>query len=143
MKSLEIPAEKARLGEVTDFVLGFAEELGFGKKELFKLKVCTEEIFVNVASYAYAPDTGTVTVTADGSEDPLSVTLSFSDSGTPFDPLAKPDPAKKRPLSQARKGGLGIFITKKMMDEVSYAYQDGRNVLTIRKTIPPTESSHE
>ena len=143
MISLEIPAEKARLTEVLDFVLGFAEKIGFGKKELFQLKVCTEEIFVNVASYAYAPDTGMITVTADESVDPLSVTLSFIDSGTPFDPLAKPDPAKNRPFSQAKKGGLGIFITKRMMDEVSYAYQDGRNILTIRKTIPPTENAHE
>ena len=143
MISLEIPAEKARLTEVLDFVLGFAEKIGFGKKELFQLKVCTEEIFVNVASYAYAPDTGMITVTADESVDPLSVTLSFIDSGTPFDPLAKPDPAKDRPFSQAKKGGLGIFITKRMMDEVSYAYQDGRNILTIRKTIPPTENAHE
>ena len=143
MKSLEIPAEKARLSEVLDFVLGFAEELGFGKTVLFQLKVCTEEIFVNVASYAYAPDTGMITVTADGSADPLTVTFSFIDSGKPFDPLAKPDPAKDRPLSQAKKGGLGIFITKKLMDEVSYAYEGGRNILTIRKNHVPTENSHE
>lgn len=143
MKRLEIPAEKARLTEVLNFVLGFSEELGFGKKELFQLKVCTEEIFVNVASYAYAPDTGMITVTADGSADPLSVTVSFIDSGTPFDPLSKPDPAKDRPFSQAKKGGLGIFITKKLMDEVSYAYQDGSNILTIRKTIPSTENAYE
>lgn len=143
MKSLEIPAEKARLGEVTDFVLDFAKKLGFKRKELFQLKLCTEEIFVNVASYAYKPDTGMITVTADGSEAPLSVTLSFADSGKPFDPLAKPDPLKERPLSEAKKGGLGIFLTKKLMDEVSYAYQDGKNVLTIKKTILPTENSHE
>lgn len=136
MKSIEIPAEKAKLSEAVGFVLGFAEELGFDKKELFQLKLCTEEIFVNVASYAYGPDTGMITVNADGSKDPLTVTVSFIDSGTPFDPLAKPDPAKKRPLSQAKKGGLGIFITKKLMDEVSYAYKDGRNVLTIRKSHP-------
>jgi anti-sigma regulatory factor (Ser/Thr protein kinase) len=133
MKSLEIPAEKARLIEVTDFVLDFAKELGFEKKELFQLKICTEEIFVNVASYAYKPDTGMITVIADGSADSLTVTVSFIDSGLPFDPLAKPDPAKKRPLSLAKKGGLGIFLTKKLMDEVSYEYKDGRNILTIRK----------
>ena len=132
MKSLEIPAEKARLSEALDFVLDFAEKLGFEKKELFQLKLCTEEIFVNVASYAYGSDTGLITVTAQGSTDPLSVI----DSGTPFDPLTKPDPAKDRPLSQAKKGGLGIFITKSFMDEVSYAYQDGKNILTIRKTRP-------
>lgn len=136
MKSLEIPAEKARLSEALDFVLDFAEKLGFEKTELFQLKLCTEEIFVNVASYAYGSDTGLITVTAQGSTDPLSVTLSFIDSGTPFDPLTKPDPAKDRPLSQAKKGGLGIFITKSFMDEVSYAYQDGKNILTIRKTRP-------
>ncbi len=133
MRSLEIPAEKARLSEVSNFVLGFAKKLGFEKKELFQLKICTEEIFVNVASYAYKPDTGLITVIADGSDDPTAITLSFIDSGIPFNPLAKPDPAKERPLSQAKKGGLGIFLTKKLMDEVSYAYQDGRNILTIKK----------
>ena len=143
MKSLEIPAEKARLKEVIDFVLDFAEKLGFDKKELFQLKLCTEEIFVNVASYAYKPDTGMITVTADGSENPLTVTLSFIDSGKPFDPLAKPDPGKNRPLSQAKKGGLGIFLTKRFMDEVSYAYQDGKNVLTIKKNHSQAESTHE
>ena len=143
MKSLEIPAEKARLTEVLDFVLGFAEELGFEEKELFQIKICTEEIFVNVASYAYAPDTGLITVTADGSVDPLTVTLSFIDSGKPFDPLAKPDPEKNRPLSLAKKGGLGIFLTKRFMDEVSYAYQDGKNVLTIKKNHSQAESTHE
>ena len=134
MKRLEIPAEKGRLNEVVDFVLDFAEELGFEKKELFQLKVCTEEIFVNVASYAYGDDTGSITVIAKGSEDPLTVTYSFIDSGIPFDPLAKPDPAKNRSFSQAKKGGLGIFITKKLMNEVSYAYQNDKNVLTISKT---------
>lgn len=134
MKSLQIPAEKAGLDEAVDFVLDHARELGFGKKELFQLKLCVEEIFVNVASYAYAPDTGLITVIADESENPLTLTISFIDSGIPFDPLAKPDPDKARPLSQAKKGGLGIFLTKKLMDEVRYAYQDGRNVLTIRKT---------
>lgn len=137
MKSLEIPAEKTRLIEVTEFVLDFAKELGFEKKELFQLKLCTEEIFVNVASYAYKPETGLITVTADGSASPLTVTLSFVDSGTPFDPLAKPDPAKIRPFSQAKRGGLGIFLTKKLMDEVRYAYQDGKNILTIRKNHVP------
>ncbi len=133
MKSLEIPAEKTRLIEVISFVLDYAKNLGFEKKELFQLKLCTEEIFVNVASYAYGADPGMITVVADGCEAPLTITLSFIDSGIPFDPLAKPDPAKKRPLSQAKRGGLGIFLTKKFMDEVSYAYQDGKNILTIRK----------
>lgn len=143
MKSLVIPAEKARLDEVIDFVLDFAEKVGFGKTELFQLELCTEEVFVNVASYAYTPDTGLITVIADGSEDPPAVTLSFIDSGIPFDPLAKADPAKNRPFSQAKKGGLGIYLTKKLMDEVSYKYQDGKNVLTITKSILSTESSHE
>ena len=143
MKSIEIPAEKTRLNEVTGFVLDFAKELGFENKELFQLKLCTEEIFVNVASYAYKPDTGMITVTADGCESPLTVTLSFIDSGKPFDPLAKPDPEKNRPLSQAKQGGLGIFLTKRFMDEVSYAYQDGKNVLTIKKNHSQAESTHE
>lgn len=133
MKSIEISAEKSKLDEVISFIRGYAKELGFGKKEIFELTVCSEEIFVNVASYAYYPGTGLITVVADGTSDPLSLTLSFIDCGTPFDPIAKPDPEKKRPFSEAKKGGLGIFITKRLMSEVFYEYRDGKNILTIKK----------
>lgn len=140
MKSIEIPAEKDNLSEAVSFVVDFAKELGFSKSELFHFKICTEEIFVNVASYAYYPDKGIITVKADSTAEPVSAVIEFSDSGTPYNPLEKPDPKKNRSLSEAKKGGLGIFITKKLMDDISYKFEDGKNILTIKKVLKPKKS---
>ena len=94
-----------------------------------------EEIFVNISSYAYNPETGPATIRAGITEEPLSVIISFIDNGKQYDPLAKPDPDVKIPLKERKKGGLGIFMVKKTMDDVSYEYKDGQNILTITKTI--------
>ena len=97
--------------------------------------MAVEEIFVNISSYAYDPDIGVAQIRVETKEDPLSVVLSFIDGGTPYDPLAKPDPNLKIPLKERRKGGLGIFMVKKTMDGIKYEYKDGHNILTITKNI--------
>ena len=98
-----------------------------------QIDVAVEEIFVNIANYAYSPDTGPATVRLD-IRDGIAV-ITFIDSGVPYDPLAKPDPdvtlsAEDRPI-----GGLGIFLVKKSMDSVSYNYESGKNVLRLKKRI--------
>ena len=99
-----------------------------------QIEVIVEEVFVNIAHYAYAPGTGPATVRfrADGAG---AAELTFIDRGAPYDPLARPDPdvtlsAEERPI-----GGLGIFMVKKSMDDMRYAYRDGRNILTIQKRL--------
>lgn len=92
--------------------------------------IVVEEIFVNIASYAYEyPGIAEITLINEGD----CFTMVFSDGGVPYDPLKKEDPditlsAEERPI-----GGLGIFMVKKMMDEVSYKYEDEHNVLTVKK----------
>ena len=135
MKSLEIPAEKARLAEVIDFVIGFAEKLGFGKKELFQLRLCTEEIFVNIASYAYTPGKGSATVKMELQQDPPTARITFLDRGVPYNPMEKEDPDVTLPAEERDIGGLGILLTKKTMDDVAYEYRDGQNILTLKKKI--------
>ena len=135
MKELTVKAETALLDEVTDFVNAELDELGCPMKAVMQIDLAVEEIFVNIASYAYAPGKGKATVRVELAEEPTTVTITFIDHGIPYDPLAKADPdvglnAEERPV-----GGLGIFLTKKTMDEVGYEYRDGQNILTLKKKL--------
>ncbi len=131
---LRIEATTENLGEVIDFVTGTLTE-ACTPRERMHLEVVTEEIFVNIASYAYPEGTGYVTVLREGGEGPEGLTLVFEDSGVPFDPLAAPDPDLTAPAEERPIGGLGVFLVKQFVDEAKYAYRDGKNILTVRKRI--------
>ena len=88
-----------------------------------------------IASYAYAPGTGIATVCIEIVDDLPVATIAFSDSGVPFDPLKKADPDVTLPAEEREIGGLGIFMTRKFMDNVTYTYKDGKNVLTLKKNL--------
>ena len=94
-----------------------------------------DEIFINIASYAYAPGTGDATVTMDYDAGSGMFSLTFSDSGIPYNPLLKEDPDVNLPAEERSIGGLGIFLVKKTMDDMRYEYRDGRNILTLMKKI--------
>ncbi len=135
MKELDIPAQRENLSEVLKFIDVELEQLGCSMRLQTAIDVAVEEIFVNISSYAYDPEVGQATIRVDVSEDPLTIEIGFIDSGTPYDPLAKPDPNMKIPLRERKKGGLGIYMVKKSMDDISYEYKDGKNILTIKKMI--------
>lgn len=135
MKELDITAVKENLTEVTAFVDSQLEELNCTMKAIMQIDIAVEEIFINISSYAYHPETGPATIRVSVIENPLSVVISFIDHGKPYDPLANPDPDVSLPASQRKIGGLGIFMVKKSMDDVSYEYKDGQNILTIKKSI--------
>ena len=98
-----------------------------------EIDLAIEEIFVNIADYAYTPDIGDVDMKAWISDDGMRLTLIFEDSGTPFDPLEKPDPDITLSASERQLGGLGIFLVKETMDDMTYEYKDGKNQLTLVK----------
>lgn len=135
MKELDVQAVKENLPAVLEFVAGHLKELGCTGRIRTQISVAVEEIFVNISSYAYDPDVGPATIRVETKEEPLSVILSFIDNGRPYDPLAKPDPDIKIPIRYRQKGGLGIFMVKKSMDDVRYEYREGQNILTIVKNI--------
>ncbi len=135
MKSIIVPAVQDELDKVRDFVNEELEQFDCSAKARFQMEVAVEEIFVNIASYAYSPDVGDATVTCEVSDDTLVASVTFADGGKPFDPLAKTDADISADALLEREGGLGILMTKKMMDEVSYSYENGKNILTIRKNI--------
>ena len=106
-------------------------------KAVMLITVALEEIFINIAHYAYPNDSGEVSLAIDFSSESQTMTFQITDSGIPFDPLSKPDPDITLPAEQRQIGGLGIFMMKRTMDEVSYRYEDGQNRLTMKKVLIP------
>lgn len=132
-KEILIPAEVAKLPEVLDFMEEELTEQGCPARLMNRILIAVEEIFLNIADYAYSHKDGVVTMVISKEEELLSIT--FKDSGTPFNPLEKADPKLELELEERNEGGLGIFMVRNMMDEVTYRYENGMNILTIRKKL--------
>ena len=135
MKELIIEADKTNLLTVQSFIDEQLEEAGCPMATQITIDVAVEELFVNIASYAYAQGKGVAVVQVTVHEDPLSVEITFIDNGKQYDLLAKADPDITLPAKERKRGGLGIFMVKKTMDNVSYEYKDGKNILTIKKSL--------
>jgi anti-sigma regulatory factor (Ser/Thr protein kinase) len=134
MKELTLEATPENVDKAIEFVDEMLDEYGCGLKEKAAIDVAVDELFANIAHYAYNPETGYATVKVDVVKEPLSVEITFVDNGKPYDPLAKADPDTTRSIEDREIGGMGIFIVKKSMDAVDYEYKDGKNILTIKKT---------
>ena len=135
MRSMTITAEIANLDAVNEFIFGQLAPYELPKSTLFQIRLAVEEIFVNISSYAYDPSVGPAEVSCEVLEDPLRVVIQFLDHGKPFDPLAQEDPDTSEEGLLAREGGLGILLVKESMDEVSYRYEGGANILTVIKKL--------
>ena len=130
------PASLDQLEQVQAFVAEQLESCSCSSKVKFQLDVAVEEIFVNNAHYAFRPEQmGEATVRCCVGGSPLQVTIQFLDSGKPFNPLAKEDADITLSAEDREIGGLGILMVKKSMDAVDYTYEDGKNILTIKKSI--------
>ena len=130
---LEVVALPELLPDVQAFVEERLSAADCPMKSQMEICVAVEEIFINIASYAYAPEQGTATVRVEVSEDPVAVTITFLDNGVPYDPLKREAPDVSLPASEREIGGLGIFMTRKLMDGVEYEYKDGQNILRLKK----------
>ncbi|MDY6400271.1 MAG: ATP-binding protein [Synergistales bacterium] len=133
MSVLNIDAEVSNLDKVLAFVDEKLESYGCLPKTQMQIDIAVEEIFVNIASYAYNPEKGSAAISVETQEDPLAVIITFTDGGVPYDPLKKPDPDVTLSAEKRQIGGLGIYMVKKSMDNVTYEYKDGKNILTITK----------
>lgn len=132
---ITVPAELEKLKDVNDFIVEKLDELDCPPRAQVQLEIAIEEIFVNIANYAYNPVIGKATVRMDVDEDARRVSLRFEDEGTPYNPLAREDPDITLGAEERGIGGLGIYMTKKSMDDVAYSYEDGKNILVITKQI--------
>jgi anti-sigma regulatory factor (Ser/Thr protein kinase) len=125
------PADINELASVTVFLEEELDKAEASPKLMVTFAVALEELFVNVAHYAYPDSKGTVKIGIDTSGD--SIVVQLTDSGIPFDPVAKPDPDITESADERKIGGLGIYMVKKSMDSMTYEYKDNQNILTISK----------
>ena len=135
MKELTVNATVENIEIVTDFVNEQLEALSCPMKAQMQIDIAIDELFGNIANYAYDPEVGPATVRVEVVDTPLSVVITFIDHGVPYDPLKQEDPDTTRAAEEREIGGLGIYIVKKSMDGISYEYKDGQNILRIRKNI--------
>lgn len=133
MKTLTIQADIKNLGKVLSFIEESLENTGCSIKTGMQISIAVEELFVNIAHYAYVPDTGEVTISIEIHDDPGMAEITFTDRGIPYDPLEKDDPDISLSAEKRKIGGLGIYMVKKSMDLMKYEYTDGCNIVTICK----------
>lgn len=136
MREMTVEATMDNIETVTNFVNQQLTEHGCLERAMVQLDVAIDEVFGNIVRHAYGAETGAATVQVWIEEEPGIIHITFIDQGQPFNPLEKEMPditrlkAKERPI-----GGLGLFMLKRTMDNMTYDYQDGKNVLTIEKKI--------
>lgn len=135
MKELTIEAMPEKIPVITAFVDEQLEQLDCPARAQAQIDIAIDELFSNIVHYAYHPEIGWATVRVEVVEEPLSVVITFIDQGVPYDPLAKLDPDVTLSAEEREVGGLGIYIVKKSMDEITYEYKEGRNILRIRKEL--------
>jgi len=135
MQELTIEANIENLDQVIAFVDQILDDSGCSVRAKLQLDVAVEELYVNIAHYAYEPETGFATIRAETQPEAGTISITFIDSGKPFDPLAKPDPDVTLSAEKRKIGGLGIYMVKKSMDDVRYEYTNGQNILTIVKKL--------
>ena len=135
MKELTIAATVESIETVTDFVNEQLEAYDCPMKVVMQIDIAIDELFSNIAHYAYNPEIGEATVRVEVVEDPLSVIITFIDKGVPYDPLKQEDPDTTLSIEERQIGGLGIYMVKKTMDDITYEYKDGKNILAIKKNL--------
>ena len=135
MKILNVEAVVDNIYKVTDFVDEQLDEAECPLKTKLQLELAIEELFVNIANYAYDSETGMAEIGFEIENDPKTAVFVLSDSGKPYNPLMKEDPDVTLPRRERPIGGLGIFVVKNGMDDMFYEYKDGKNVLTLKKIL--------
>lgn len=130
---IKLPAIHEKYDEMSDFIKTSLREFGFAGELVNKVALASEEILVNIINYAYPDNHGDLSISCLKNEDTEGVTVVFTDDGIAFNPLAKVDPDITKPVEEREIGGLGIYMVKKLMDNVNYERSDNKNILTIKK----------
>jgi len=132
MKKLVVPAKLENLDKASDFITRGGKSLGFDEKKLSQIKLAAEEVIVNIINYAYPKGEGEIEISYSQRDDG-AFKIEIIDRGIPFDPLSLPDPDVGASLEERKIGGLGIYLVRRVMDEMNYKREDGKNVLTLVK----------
>lgn len=132
---LETDALTENLEYVQDFVKQNLDKIGCDVKTKSQVDIAVEEIFVNIAHYAYKTGIGKAVVRVEINDDPATVTITFMDHGVEYNPLEREDPDITLSAEERDIGGLGIFMTKNLMDDVTYEHNEGKNILKLKKSL--------
>jgi len=132
-KKIRVAATKENLETVTAFLDEILDEKDCPLKFRLQVDLALEEMYINIANYAYTPKTGEMELRVAFDEAERELTLVLIDSGIPYDPLAKKDPDVTLSAEKRKIGGLGIYLVKKTMDSMTYERRDGRNIVTMKK----------
>ena len=135
MQEKKFPAVIESIPEVTAWIDEELEKRGCSMKAQMQIDVAVDEIFSNIARYAYPDGEGSATVRLGDDEASGLFSITFEDQGIPFDPLRQEEPDVSLSAAERSIGGLGIFLVRKTMDEVTYAFRDGSNILCLKKRL--------
>lgn len=133
MKNLTVKASTDNLPAVLGFIDEELEAVGASMKMLFQIDLAVEELYVNIANYAYPSNNGDVTIQFDYYGNPPMIEIRFIDQGNPFNPLNNVEPDITLSAEEREIGGLGVMMVKKSMDAVEYRFEENENILTIKK----------
>jgi sigma-B regulation protein RsbU (phosphoserine phosphatase) len=136
VRTISLNADPAELGTLICFIGHVLDKGVCPEKTRGQIELAAEEVFVNIAGYAYKDNAGKVAVGCgiERTEGKITMTLTFTDYGEPFNPLVIDEPDLTLPLEQRKIGGLGVLIVKRTMDTISYEHDNGMNRLLIRKS---------
>jgi anti-sigma regulatory factor (Ser/Thr protein kinase) len=135
MKEITVEASIDQIGCVTEWADGYLDDIDCPMKIHMQIDIAIDEIFSNIAYYAYKEQKGQITVRVDFDENARVFSMQFMDQGVPFNPLEVKNPDITLSAEERSIGGLGIFMVKKSMDDLTYSYENGNNILTIRKNL--------
>lgn len=132
--SVNLPATLAGVERARTFVKEAVAAVRFSEEHIFQIELIVAELCVNIARYAYSDGPGDMSIRV--WDDPSTVFLEFVDAGRPFDPRMAPAPTLERLLRGERKGGLGIYLARRLSDSFDYRRENGKNIITVSKKKP-------
>jgi len=135
MKRYTIPAELEELEKVKVCANEMLLQTSSSEEEKMAVEIAIEEIFVNIVKYAEVPKDTRIELCYEYKKDERLIILQFRDEGVYFNPLEKKEPEVHKELFARELGGLGIYMVKKMMDDICYEHRGGKNILTLRKKL--------
>ena len=133
MKEITVKSTVDSIETVTEFVEELLAPIDCPMKPKMLVSIAIDELLSNIVRYAYAPEVGDIVISTDISEDPLCITITFTDTGIAYNPLEHESPDTSLSVENREIGGLGIFITKNIIDEITYSHENNKNILTVKK----------
>lgn len=135
MNNYQIPAKVELIDQMINPIISSLEEIGIEHKKVYQVTLALEEIFANIAKYAYPSNDGMIDISYEISEDKKQLKIVIKDKGVDFNPLAKEDPDLDASVAERKIGGLGIYIVKNIIDDIEYQRINNENVLELIKQL--------